>query len=123
MIMAYSGASLALTIVAIGLWGGAAFAISSAQQARLVNQNPHLASATLALNTSALYIGQAGGAMLGGITISLAGVQNLHWAGAALLAAALAASVWESLLPASASPAERPVVIGPEPPAPAQRAR
>jgi multidrug resistance protein len=99
MIMAYSGASLALTILAIGLWGGAAFAISSAQQVRLVNQNPRLASATLALNTSALYIGQAGGAVLGGITISLAGLQNLHWAGAMLLTAALAASIWESLLP------------------------
>jgi multidrug resistance protein len=102
MIMAYSSASLALTIVAIGLWGGAAFAISSAQQARLVNQNPRLASATLALNTSALYIGQAGGAMLGGITISVAGLDNLHWAGAMLLTAALAVSVWESALPLEA---------------------
>ena len=85
-------------MIGIGLWGGAAFAVSSAQQARLVNLNPRLASATLALNTSALYGGQAGGAVLGGIAISLTGLHNVHWVGVILLAAALFVSIWESTI-------------------------
>ena len=109
MIMAYSGVPLLLTIVAMGLWGGAAFAISSAQQVRVVNQDPRLASATLALNTSALYVGQAGGAMLGGIAISLVGLQSVHWTGVMLLTAALAVSIWESLLPPNNQTAGRPL--------------
>ena len=109
MIMAYSGVTLLLTIVAMGLWGGAAFAISSAQQVRVVNQDPRLASATLALNTSALYVGQAGGAMLGGIAISLVGLQSVQWTGVMLLTAALAASIWESLLPPNNQTAGRPL--------------
>ncbi len=108
MIMAYSEASLLLTIIAMGLWGGAAFAITSAQQARLVNQDPRLASATLALNTSALYVGQAGGAVLGGIAISMSGLDSVPWVGVILLAAAFAVSVWESLLPPKSQAAMLP---------------
>jgi predicted MFS family arabinose efflux permease len=98
-ILANSAASLFLTIVAIGLWGAAAFAINSAQQARLVNQDPRLASATLALNTSALYVGQACGALLGGIAISLIGLDSIYWVGITMLTAALAVSILESLTP------------------------
>lgn len=99
IMLAFSGASLLLTIVAMGLWGAAAFAVSSAQQTRLVNQDSRLASATLALNASALYVGQAGGAMLGGLAISFIGFPFALWTGIMLLAAALAVSIWESLLP------------------------
>ncbi|MEO6023700.1 MAG: MFS transporter [Burkholderiales bacterium] len=98
LIIAYAGTGLLPIMIGIGLWGGAAFAVSSAQQARLVNLNPRLASATLALNTSALYGGQAGGAVLGGIAISLTGLHNVHWVGVILLAAALFVSLWESTL-------------------------
>ena len=99
IILAYSGTSLLPTIIAMGLWGAAAFAVSSAQQARLVNQDSRLASATLALNASALYVGQAGGAMLGGLAISFIGFPFALWTGIMLLALALAVSIWESLLP------------------------
>lgn len=98
LIIAYAGEGLLPIMIGIGLWGGAAFAVSSAQQARLVNLNPRLASATLALNTSALYGGQAGGAVLGGIAISLTGLHNVHWVGVILLAAALFVSIWESTI-------------------------
>lgn len=107
IIMAYSGASLWLTVIAMGLWGAAAFAISSAQQARLVNQDSRLASATLALNASALYAGQAGGAMLGGLAISLIGLHGVLWTGVMLLVGALAVSIWESLLPRGKQVGER----------------
>lgn len=98
IIMASSGTSLPLTLVAMGLWGSAAFAISSAQQVRLVNHDPRLASATLALNTSALYVGQALGALLGGIAISVLGLHSVVWTGVVLLMTALCLSIWESFL-------------------------
>ena len=50
-------------------WGLGVFASNSAQQARLVGQAPWLASASIALNTSALYAGQAIGATLGAAVI------------------------------------------------------
>ena len=98
IIMGNSGSSLPLTILAMGLWGSAAFAISSAQQVRLVNHDPRLAGATLALNTSGLYVGQAVGALLGGIAISMLGLQSVVWTGVILLMIAMGLSIWESLL-------------------------
>lgn len=50
-------------------WGLGVFASNSAQQARLVGQAPWLASASIALNTSAMYAGQALGATLGASVI------------------------------------------------------
>ena len=44
-------------------------ALNSMQQARLVAAGPHLASATVALNTSLLYVGQAIGSGIGGVMI------------------------------------------------------
>ena len=99
MLLAFSAASLAFTALALGLWGGAAFSVGTAQQARLVKQDSRLASATLAMNTSALYVGQAGGAVLGGIAISFFGFDCVVWTGVMLLVAALATSIWESFLP------------------------
>ena len=45
-------------------------ALNSMQQARLVAAGPALASATVALNTSLLYVGQAIGSGIGGVMIS-----------------------------------------------------
>lgn len=109
----YAGESLSLLMIAMALWGAAAFAVSSAQQARLVNQNPRLASATLALNTSALYIGQAVGALVGGIAIHWLGLAHLHWAGAVLLTTALVISIWESWLPLWHHAAMQPTTTAP----------
>lgn len=50
-------------------WGLGVFASNSAQQARLVGQAPWLASASIALNTSAMYAGQALGATMGAAVI------------------------------------------------------
>ncbi len=47
-------------------WGLGLFSTNSAQQARLVQLAPDLASASIALNSSAIYAGQALGAGLGG---------------------------------------------------------
>lgn len=58
----------ALPVMGIGvaLWGLGFAAINSMQQARLAAAVPQLAGAAVALNTSAIYIGQAVGSAVGG---------------------------------------------------------
>ena len=73
-------------------WALGCFSSNSAQQARLVAIAPALAAASVALNSSAMYAGQAMGAATGGWLISRDGMDLLHWAGFAGLVAAMAAS-------------------------------
>lgn len=75
-------------------WALGCFSANSAQQARLVHRSPVLAPATVALNTSAMYGGQALGAALGGLLIAQGQMLNLHWVGLGVMAAAMALSVW-----------------------------
>jgi MFS transporter, DHA1 family, inner membrane transport protein len=53
-------------ILGMTLWGLGTFSSNSLQQSRLVQLAPPLASATVALNTSAVYLGQAIGSGVGG---------------------------------------------------------
>ncbi|NNU43151.1 MFS transporter [Ramlibacter sp. B156] len=73
-------------------WALGCFSSNSAQQARLVGIAPALAAASVALNSSAMYAGQAIGAATGGWMISRGGMESLHWVGLAGLLAAMAAS-------------------------------
>ncbi len=75
-------------------WALGCFSANSAQQARLVHQSPVLAPATVALNTSAMYGGQALGAALGGLLIAQGQMLNLHWVGLGVMLLAMALSVW-----------------------------
>ncbi len=74
-------------------WALGCFSGNSAQQARLVAIAPGLAAASVALNSSALYGGQAMGAASGGWLIAHVGMDALHWAALAGLLGAMAASV------------------------------
>ena len=74
-------------------WALGCFSSNSAQQARLVAMAPSLAAGSVALNSSALYAGQAIGAAAGGWLILHAGYDVLHWAALAGLLAAIATSV------------------------------
>jgi predicted MFS family arabinose efflux permease len=62
--------SAAVMVVVIVVWGGGSFAFVSAQQARLGAAAPALASASIALNSSSLYAGQALGAAGGGVLLA-----------------------------------------------------
>lgn len=73
-------------------WALGCFATNSAQQARLVHTAPALAPATVALNTSAIYGGQALGAALGGVLIAQGLMRHLHVFGLVLMLLAMAAS-------------------------------
>jgi DHA1 family inner membrane transport protein len=57
--------SLPAMFIGIAFWGIGFAAAQSMQQARLIMAAPQLASATVALNTSALYVGQAVGSAIG----------------------------------------------------------
>jgi predicted MFS family arabinose efflux permease len=51
----------------LAIWGLGFASTNSMQQVRLVGAAPALASASVALNTSVLYIGQAVGSAIGGV--------------------------------------------------------
>lgn len=86
------GTSLALAAVVSIPWALGCFSSNSAQQARLVGIAPALAAGSIALNSSAMYAGQAIGAASGGWLIARGGFETLHWAGFAGLVAAMAVS-------------------------------
>jgi len=88
------GTSLALAALVSIPWALGCFSSNSAQQARLVAIAPALASASIALNSSAMYAGQAIGAASGGWMIARGGMDMLHWAGFGGLLLAMAASAW-----------------------------
>jgi predicted MFS family arabinose efflux permease len=90
--------SLAATIVVLGLWGLGCFAANSAQQVRLVGLSLRLAPASVAFNSSAIYLGQALGAILGALVIAAVGLDGLSYAGVAILLAAIAMSQWAERL-------------------------
>jgi predicted MFS family arabinose efflux permease len=96
-------ASLALWPLATGVlamalvivpWAAGCFSSNSAQQARLGIAAPALAPALMALNTSAIYLGQAVGAAGGAAMIAVSGYEWLHWVGLAWMVAAIALSHW-----------------------------
>lgn len=88
------GTSLLLAALVMVPWGLGCFSSNSAQQARLVGIAPTLSSGSIALNSSALYAGQAIGAASGGALIARGQMELLHWAGFGLLLLAMAASAW-----------------------------
>jgi predicted MFS family arabinose efflux permease len=88
------GTNLVLAALVATPWALGCFSSNSAQQARLVGIAPALASGSIALNTSAMYAGQAFGAASGGALIARSQMGLLHWAGFALLLLAMAASAW-----------------------------
>ena len=85
--------SLVLAVVAVALWGGGTFSSNSLQQARLIGRAAPLASASVALNTSAIYIGQAVGPAVGGVLISAGHIEWLAIAACGFLLAALGLSL------------------------------
>lgn len=88
------GASLAGLAVVLVPWALGCFSSNSTQQARLGIAAPALAPALMALNTSAIYLGQAAGAASGGWLIAHGGYGPLNWVGLAWLLVAIALSLW-----------------------------
>lgn len=88
------GVGLATMAAVITPWALGCFSSNSAQQARLGAAAPALAPALMALNTSAMYLGQAIGAAGGGALVAAQGYASLHWASAAWMVVAIVLSAW-----------------------------
>ena len=87
------GTSLELAALVAIPWALGCFASNSAQQARLLGIAPALASASISLNTSAMYAGQAIGAASGGWLIARGQMGQLNSFGVAGLVLALLVSM------------------------------
>jgi predicted MFS family arabinose efflux permease len=87
------GTMFSMCIVALP-WALGVFSSNSAQQARLSGAAPAFAPALLALNTSAIYAGQAIGAATGGAILSTTGYGALNHTAFAYLLVALALSLF-----------------------------
>jgi predicted MFS family arabinose efflux permease len=92
------GASMfAAAGVAIFFWGLGFAAINSMQQARLAETAPDLTSASIALNTSLVYVGQAIGSGIGGMLFARGAFPAMGYVGIAFMIAAcgLVAATWQ----------------------------
>lgn len=101
-VIAFGFGSLPFALLGVAIWGIGSFASNSLQQSRLAAVAPPLASATIALNTSFVYVGQAAGAALGGwiMTLATPPTAMMAWAAAALTVLALVASLLATRLAA-----------------------
>jgi MFS transporter, DHA1 family, inner membrane transport protein len=86
------GTGMVAMAVVVTPWALGCFASNSAQQARLGAAAPALAPALMALNTSAMYLGQAIGAGSGSVIVGQHGFGPLHWAGFGWMLVAIALS-------------------------------
>jgi MFS transporter, DHA1 family, inner membrane transport protein len=82
-----------LMAVSAAIWGLGFASSNSMQQVRLVAAAPPLASASVALNTSFLYVGQAIGSGLGGLLYAHGLLYGIGYAGAAFVALALTTGI------------------------------
>jgi len=78
-----------LMACSVAIWGLGFASSNSMQQVRLVAAAPALASASVALNTSFLYVGQAIGSAIGGLLYAHELLRGIGFAGAAFVALAL----------------------------------
>jgi len=83
---AAAGLSNALPIVLplLCAWSVLGFLVLPARQSRLIAHAPAAAPLLLALNMSAMYLGVAAGAAIGGIALAQGGTGELGWIGAAV---------------------------------------
>jgi DHA1 family inner membrane transport protein len=77
----------------VAVWGLGFASSNSMQQVRLVSSAPALASASVSLNTSVLYIGQAIGSAIGGLLYARELLHGIGYAGMAFVVLALATAI------------------------------
>ena len=96
IILNFSGGVFALGLFAVAIWGFGSFSSTSLQQGRLATTAPQLASATISLNTSSVYLGQAAGVTAGGFAFATGHSAAVTWVALLPLVAAIALStaIW-----------------------------
>lgn len=87
--------SMALTVVALVVWGIAGFGMMTPQQSRLASLSPKQAPLLLSLNGSMLYMGTALGSVMSGALLDTLGLVNLAWVGVPFALLALLTLVFD----------------------------
>lgn len=83
-----------VTLMTLALWGVSGFGFNPPQQTRLIILAPTAPNAALSLNASALYVGQALGAFVGGQLVERTGFDYLAYVSCAFVLVALAINQW-----------------------------
>jgi MFS transporter, DHA1 family, inner membrane transport protein len=96
---AFSAGFYWLMAASAAIWGLGFASSNSMQQVRLVAAAPQLASASVSLNTSFLYVGQAIGSGIGGLLYAHELLYGIGYAGAAFVALALITVIMTRNLP------------------------
>jgi predicted MFS family arabinose efflux permease len=94
----FTNGSMMIGAVLTVVWGLGFFAVNSAQQVRLVAMGPSLASASVAINSSAFYLGQGAGAFMGSVIVAWLGIGKLALFGAVPMALAVVVSLYAARL-------------------------
>ena len=76
-------------LASVALWGLGFAATNSMQQVRVIVAAPALASASVSLNSSVLYVGQAVGSAIGGVLFARDLLHATGYVAAALMGLAL----------------------------------
>jgi DHA1 family inner membrane transport protein len=100
---AVSAGSYPLMACSVAVWGLSFASANSMQQVRLVGAAPALASASVSLNTSVLYIGQAIGSAVGGVLYARDLLHDTGYVAIAFIALALATVILTRPRPAAAA--------------------
>jgi DHA1 family inner membrane transport protein len=100
---ALSAGSYPLMACSVAVWGLSFASANSMQQVRLVGAAPALASASVSLNTSVLYIGQAIGSAVGGVLYARDLLHDTGYVAIAFIALALATVILTRPRPAAAA--------------------
>jgi predicted MFS family arabinose efflux permease len=87
---------------AVVIWGLGFASNNSMQQVRLIGAAPALSAASVSLNTSALYIGQAVGSAIGGMLFARDLLHGVGYVAAAFIALALMVVILTKPRPAAA---------------------
>jgi MFS transporter, DHA1 family, inner membrane transport protein len=87
--LSWTSAALATAIVAVVIHGATSWGQLAAQQHRLVSIMPKAGPIVLGLNTSATYLGVASAGVVGGVSLTVFGVQSIGWISMALYVGAL----------------------------------
>ena len=90
--------------VLVFIWGSIGWAFPPAQSSYLLSLSPASAPLVLSLNASALYLGIAGGSLVGGLVLQHGTPSDLGWVGAMLPAVSLVGIVLSALARRQARP-------------------
>jgi MFS transporter, DHA1 family, inner membrane transport protein len=90
---ALSAGAYPMMAASVAVWGLGFASSNSMQQVRLVSAAPALASASVSLNTSVLYIGQAIGSAIGGLLYAREFLHGIGYAAMAFVVLALATAI------------------------------